>query len=214
MSRANASRVLVVGELNVDVIAVGVQRVPVMGSEVLAKDCRLALGSASAIFAVGMARLGSRVTFVSQVGADIFGDFCLRALKRERIPTAHIQRKHSEKTGVTISLSTTRDRSLITYPGAIASFTIAEFDTSLIRRHDHMHLTSYFLQRGLQPAFPTLFKNAKAGGLTTSFDPNSDPNAAWSKGIKRVLRYTDVLFVNEREASELTGFRRNADALN
>jgi sugar/nucleoside kinase (ribokinase family) len=213
MAKDSPPRVLVVGELNVDVIAIGVQRIPMMGAEVITEDCQLTLGSASAIFCVGMARLGSRVTFVSQVGEDTFGDFCLRAVKREGISTTYVQRKRTEKTGVTISLSSARDRALITYPGAIASFTVEEFDTSLIKRHDHMHLTSYYLQQGLQPAFPALFKNAKAKGLTTSFDPNSDPNASWSNSIKKVLRHTDVLFVNQREASELTGLKSSADAL-
>ena len=213
MSRLKASRVLVVGELNVDVIAVGVQRLPAMGAEVLAEDCQLTLGSASAIFSVGMARLGSRITFVSQVGHDTFGDFCLTALKREGISTTHILRKRTEKTGVTISLSGARDRALITYPGAVASFTVKDVDTNLMKRHDHMHLTSYYLQLGLQQAFPDLMKEAKAKGLTTSFDPNSDPNSSWSNAIRKVLRWTDVLFVNEREAKELTGFSKNRDAL-
>jgi sugar/nucleoside kinase (ribokinase family) len=213
MSRQRVPRVLVVGELNVDVIASGVQRMPRMGAEVITKDCRLTLGSASAIFSVGMVRLGCRVTFVSQVGADTFGDFCLSALKREGISTTHVLRKTDERTGITISLSGARDRALITYPGAIASFTIEEFDRSLTGRHDHMHMTSYYLQLGMQPSFPTLFKNAKAEGLTTSFDPNSDPNASWSNGIKKVLRHTDLLFVNQGEAFELTGLRNTVDAL-
>src|ERR1044072_2030902 len=213
MGKRSAPRVLVVGELNVDIVAVGLERLPVMGAEVITKNCELTLGSASAIFAVGMARLGSPVTFVSQVGRDTFGDFCLNALKREGISTTYVQRKRTEKTGVTISLSTVRDRALITYPGAIASFRVQEFDTSLIARHQHIHLTSYYLQRALQPAFPGLFKKAKAEGLTTSFDPNSDPNSSWGDGIDDVLRNTDLLFVNEREATELTGLTKKRDAL-
>jgi sugar/nucleoside kinase (ribokinase family) len=213
MGKQNAARVLVIGELNVDIVAVGLERLPVMGGEIITQDCELTLGSASAIFAVGMARLGSRVTFVSQVGKDTFGDFCLNALSREGISTTYVQRKTTEKTGVTISLSSMRDRALITYPGAIASFRVQEFDTSLITRHQHIHLTSYYLQRGLRPAFPGLFKKAKAEGLTTSFDPNSDPNSSWGDGIEEVLRHTDLLFVNEREATELTGFKKKRDAL-
>ncbi len=213
MSRSRASRVLVVGELNVDVVAVNIQRIPAMGAEVIAKDCQLTLGSASAIFSVGIAKLGSPVTFISQVGADIFGDFCLKALKREGVPTKHVLSSRSEKTGVTISLSSPKDRALITFPGAIASFKAKDFDTSLLKRHDHMHLTSYYLQKGLRPAFKDLFKKAKAAGLTTSFDPNSDPNSSWGHDILKVLRNTDVLFVNEREACELTGCKKNADAL-
>src|SRR5215211_909451 len=81
MSRSTAARILVIGELNVDIVAAGVRQPPEIGIEVLAKDCELTLGSASAIFAAGVAKLGCVVTFVSQVGKDSFGDFCVAALK-------------------------------------------------------------------------------------------------------------------------------------
>jgi sugar/nucleoside kinase (ribokinase family) len=71
-------------------------------------------------------------------------------------------------------------------------------------KHDHLHLTSYYLQTGLRPSFVSLFQQAKASGLTTSFDPNSDPRDKWDRNIDAVLNYTDVLFVNEREAMKLT----------
>ena len=40
------------GELNVDFIATGLTSLPELGSEILAKDFELTLGSASAIFAI------------------------------------------------------------------------------------------------------------------------------------------------------------------
>jgi sugar/nucleoside kinase (ribokinase family) len=213
MSRIQAPRILVIGELNVDIVASGVRQIPDAGIEVLAENCELTLGSASAIFAAGIAKLGCAVTFVSQVGKDSFGDFCLAALKDEGISTRYVKRKPEEKTGVTIALSNTRDRALITFPGAIASFSAKDFDTSLMKRHQHLHLTSYYLQRGLKPSFPALFRQAKEAGLTTSFDPNTDPSQKWSRSIKSVLRCVDVLFVNEREARALTNGRKKSEAL-
>jgi sugar/nucleoside kinase (ribokinase family) len=203
----------VIGELNVDIVAAGVRQLPETGIEVLAKDCELTLGSASAIFATGIAKLGCAVTFVSQVGKDSFGDFCVAALKDAGISTRYVRRKAAEKTGVTIALSNTRDRALITFPGAIASFSAKDCDTSLMRRHHHLHLTSYYLQRGLKPSFGALFRQAKAAGLTTSFDPNTDPSQKWNRSIKSVLKYADVLFVNEREATALTGCKSTREAL-
>jgi sugar/nucleoside kinase (ribokinase family) len=203
----------VIGELNVDIVAAGVRQIPQTGNEILAEDCELTLGSASAIFAAGIKKLGCAVTFVSQVGKDSFGDFCLAALKQAGISTRYVRRKAEEKTGVTIAISNSRDRALITFPGAIASFSEKDCDLSLMKRHHHLHLTSYYLQRGLKPSFPALFSEAKAAGLTTSFDPNSDPNQKWSRSIKSVLKYTDVLFANEREATALTGRRNKREAL-
>jgi len=213
MSRSTAPRILVIGELNVDIVATGVRQPPETGIEVLAEDCELTLGSASAIFAAGIAKLGCTVTFVSQTGKDRFGDFCVAALKDAGISTRHVQRKAGEKTGVTIALSNTRDRALITFPGAIAGFSAKDCDTSLMKRHQHLHLTSYYLQRALKPSFPALFSQARAAGLTTSFDPNTDPSQKWGRSINKVLKYTDVLFVNEREATALTGCRNKREAL-
>ena len=213
MSRPQVPRILVIGELNVDIVATGVRKPPKTGIEVLAEDCDLTLGSASAIFAAGIAKLGCAVTFVSQVGQDSFGDFCRAALKDAGISTRYVRRKAGEKTGITIALSNSRDRALITFPGAIASFSAKACDTALMRRHHHLHLTSYYLQRGLQPSFPDLFRQAKAAGLTTSLDPNTDPSQKWNRGIKSVLRYADVLFVNEREAKALTGRKNKLEAL-
>jgi sugar/nucleoside kinase (ribokinase family) len=203
----------VIGELNVDIVAAGVRRLPETGIEVLAEDCELTLGSASAIFATGVAKLGCEVTFVSQVGRDSFGDFCLAALKDAGISTRHVRQKATLKTGVTIAISNTRDRALITFPGAIAGFSAKDCDTSLMKGQHHLHLTSYYLQRELKPSFPALFKQAKAEGLTTSFDPNSDPSRRWSRSINSLLKYVDVLFVNEREATALTGCKSSREAL-
>ena len=204
MSRLKRPQVLVIGELNVDIVATGLRTLPEMGSEILVKDCELTLGSASAIFAVGMAKLGHKVTFVSHVGRDSFGDFCIAALKGLGVSTKNVQRKANEKTGVTIALSSKRDRALVTYPGAVASLTADRINDALLKRHDHLHLTSYYLQQGLQSSFAATLREAKALGLTTSFDPNSDPSGRWNSKIDSVLSHVDVLFVNEREATKLT----------
>ena len=203
MARLTSPRILVIGELNVDIVVTGLKSVPKPGVEVLARDYELTLGSASAIFAAGMSKLGHRVTFVSQVGRDSFGDFCIDALERAGVATDNVV-WIDEKTGVTIALSTARDRALLTYPGAISTLTADRIDRSLLEGHQHLHLTSYYLQQGLQPSFADLLRDAKTEGLTTSFDPNSDPAGEWSAGIDRVMPHTDILFVNEREALNLT----------
>ncbi len=213
MSRLQRPKILVIGELNVDIVATGLRSVPEMGAEILAENCEVTLGSASAIFAAGIAKLGHEVTFISHVGQDYFGDFCLRTLKQSGVSIRNVTRKPEEKTGVTIALSGKRDRALVTYAGAVATLTADSIDDKVMARQDHLHLTSYYLQTGLRPSFGPLLQHAKALGLTTSFDPNSDPNDKWDKNIGAVLNYTDVLFVNEREAMRLTGSKSLNSAL-
>lgn len=204
MAAATRLRILVIGELNVDIVATGLRSVPRYGTEILANGFEVTLGSASAIFAMAMARLGHEVTFISEVGDDEFVHFCLSALSERGIATDRVSRKKNVKTGVTISLSSKRDRALVTYPGAIASFDARQLKLSALEFHNHLHMTSYFLQDGLRPSFQKIFAKARKLGMTTSFDPNSDPTGRWKKSIYKVLNYSDVLFVNQREALQLT----------
>jgi sugar/nucleoside kinase (ribokinase family) len=209
----NNGGVVVIGELNVDMVATGLAGPPRMGAEVTVADFELTLGSASAIFACGVAKLGHKVTFISQVGRDDFGEFCLKALRTARVPTDNVLINKRVKTGVTVSLSTRTDRALVTYPGAIASFNYGQLKMAQLRGQRHLHMTSYFLQEGLRPSFPQIFREARRTGLTTSFDPNSDPEQAWGGGINEVLAGTDVLFLNETEARQLTRARGVRGAL-
>ncbi len=203
MEPAN-KRVAVIGELNVDLIATGLTTSPILGQEILATGFQMTLGSASAIFACGAAKLGYEVTFLSCVGRDDFGRFCLDALRAAGVSTGQILEDASLKTGVTISLSTPRDRALVTFPGAIAEFGIERVPLAALRDHNHLHLTSYFLQHRLRPFFSQIISEAKRQGLTTSFDPNSGPSSQWNDAIWDVLDQTDLLFLNESEALQLT----------
>ena len=211
--KAASPGVVVIGELNVDAVATGLRQAPQLGLEILADDFQLALGSASAIFACGVARLGHEVTFISKVGRDDFGDFCLAALRDAGVSTRHVVRDPVEKTGITLALSTRQDRALVTYLGAISSLRYEDVRTALLKGEGHLHLTSYFLQEALRPSFPRLFEEARGLGLTTSFDPNSDPTSSWGDEIWDVLAHTDILFLNRTEALQLTRTRDTRAAL-
>jgi sugar/nucleoside kinase (ribokinase family) len=205
--------VAVIGELNVDIIAAGLTRPPEIGSEIIAEDLQITLGSASAIFASGAARLGHPVTFISKVGADDFGGYCLQALNEIGISTDKIEQDSSIKTGVTLALSTRNDRALVTYLGAISALGYDQIKMSDLSGNSHLHMTSYFLQTALKPSFSRIFKEAREMGLTTSFDPNSDPEQSWNDEILEVLKETDILFLNQTEALQFTRTENLSSAL-
>ena len=57
-------KILVIGELNVDLIVRGLAAFPSLGREIMAGGLSRVLGSSSAICAVGLARLGAMVCCV------------------------------------------------------------------------------------------------------------------------------------------------------
>ena len=210
-SSVDPKRIAIIGELNVDLVTSGIFDRIEFGREVLADDFTVTIGSASAITACGMAKLGHEVTFVSRVGKDEFGAFCLRKLAECGIKTDNVFVAEGSKTGVTVVLSTQRDRALVTFLGAIAEFRYEDIPLAVLDGKDHLHLTSYYLQSALRPDLPRLTAAAKERGLTTSFDPNTDPEQGRDQRIFEVLEHTDMLFLNEPEAKLLAG-RIDADA--
>jgi sugar/nucleoside kinase (ribokinase family) len=198
-------RVLVAGEINVDLILQGYHAFPAPGKEVLVDDFVMALGSASAICAMGLARLGTPVAFVSKLGADPWGAFCLDTMARAGIDVTRVVSDPGLKTGVTASISSPRDRALVSFLGSIAALRGDDVGDALLRGFDHLHVSSYFLQEGLRPGCRSLFTRARAAGLTTSLDPGFDPSERWGRDLEETLREVDLFFPNEVELRGMTG---------
>jgi sugar/nucleoside kinase (ribokinase family) len=200
-------RIVVAGETNVDVVLWGPMAEP--GREALADDCVLTLGSASAICAMGLARLGNPVSFVSRVGADLWGDYCLGVLQSAGIDTAHVVRDPALKTGITVSISSRGDRALVTYLGSMDAVTEADVPDSVLSGAAHLHVSSFFLQSRLRPGVSRLFARARANGLTTSLDPGFDPQQRWNGDLHAAIDAADLFFPNE---GELLGMARVPNA--
>ena len=209
-----ARRVLVVGEINVDLVFKGLGGTPTPGQEVLADDMLMTPGSSSMICAMGLARLGDAVSFHGKLGNDPWGNYCLDALRKAGIDIASVRPDASLRTGVTVSLSTEQDRSLVTYAGAIASLRADEVSDVLLAQADHLHVSSFYLQEALRPQCKTLFERATAAGLTTSLDPGFDPRRIWGADLIDTLQAVDLFLPNEEELLALSGSDSLSDALN
>lgn len=206
-------RILVAGEINVDLVFKGCRSVPEAGREVLADDFVMTPGSSSMICAMGLARLGSPVAFHGRLGADSWGDYCLGALRGAGIDTASLQQDATLRTGITASLSTPQDRALVTFPGAIGELREGDITDGMLAAADHLHVSSYYLQRALRPRCRELFARAHAAGLSTSLDPGFDPEKLWGLDLVEVLREVDVFLPNEDELLAITGSRDVTAAL-
>lgn len=208
------TRILVAGELNVDLVLSGLPSLPIKGRELIGTDFQVVLGSSSAITAARLAALGVIVDFAGIVGDDDFGQFVLRELKHYGVGTKHIQRVVSS-TGVTIALTYSQDRALLTYPGTIALYDGRDLTVELLSQYDHLHVGSFFLQSGLQAALPGVFQHARKLGLTTSLDVGWDPLEVWGANpyLEPTLAQTDYFFPNESESQALTGANGRIESL-
>ena len=170
-------------------------------------DFAMTLGSSCAITGAGLVRLGNSAVYFGKTGADLGGRFCLERMTALGLGVSHVKLDPALKTGVTVSLTSRADRSLMSYLGATTALTAAEVPDGIFRGFDHLHSSSYFIQRGLHPGFEDVYQRASTHGLTTSLDPACDPAGEWKSDLERVLRHVDVFLPNEVELEGITGER-------
>ena len=196
--------ILVAGEINPDLILSG-NVTPEFGQvEKLVDSAALTIGSSSAIFACGAARLGLKVAFIGVCGDDVFGKFMLDEMSKRGVDVSNVIVHAGGQTGLSVILNDHVDRAILTHPGLIAELRASDITDSLLAQASHLHVASYFLQTKLQPDLTSLFQRARSLGLTTSLDTNYDPSERWT-GFDELLAVTNVFLPNEAEAKSLTG---------
>ena len=195
--------ILVAGEINPDLILSG-NVLPQFGQvEKLVDSAALTIGSSSAIFACGAARLGLKVAFIGVCGEDVFGRFMLEEMQKRQVDTSHVIYHPTGSTGLSVILNQKTDRAILTYQGLIDALSTKDIDENLLAQCRHLHVASYYLQTNLQPGLADLFKYAHSRGLSTSLDTNYDPSETWC-GLDELLPNTDVFLPNQIEALAIT----------
>src|SRR5512134_2594139 len=126
--------ILVAGEINPDLILTG-DVVPAFGQvEKLVDSASLTIGSSSAIFACGAARLGLKVAFIGICGDDIFGRFMLAEMQKRDVDIGNVILRKDGQTGLSVILSTGPDRAILTHPGLIAALRASDVPNDLLRQ--------------------------------------------------------------------------------
>jgi sugar/nucleoside kinase (ribokinase family) len=206
-------RILVAGELNLDLILQNYLSFPALGQETLVEDITLTLGSSGAICAAGLAKLGNQVSFTGKLGCDSWGDASLEFLAKLGIESSRVIRDAAVKTGITVSITSPRDRAMVTYLGAMEAMHLDEIAAPGWDGLHHLHISSIFLQRALRPDLKPLLALAHAHGLTTSIDPGFDPEEKWGRDVIDTLAEVDVFLPNEVELAGITGLSDPEQAL-
>lgn len=206
--------VVVVGELNIDLILNKLEKFPEIGKEVISHEMQQTLGSSSAIFANNLSVLGAKVSFIGKVGDDGYAAQIREALQSGGVYIDHLLTTNDNNTGITVAFNFENDRAMVTYPGAMNDLSVNDISDEVLGESKHLHVSSIFLQEGLKIGVVDLFKRAKSLGLTTSLDPQWDPEEKWDVDLNALLPYVDVFLPNEAEIQNLTKTNSVEEAIN
>ena len=173
-------------------------------------------GGAPANVAVAAARLGAKAGFAGKIGCDGFGDILRDTLEKEGVDTTFLYRTDEQPTTLAIvHVDDAGERSFSFYRNPGADTQITEEEALAILEGDAAPAVLHFGSLSLttepsRSAVLKLVEQAKAGGVTISYDPNYRP-ALWDSEeaavemMKAPLGMVDILKIADNELEMLTG---------
>jgi len=180
------------------------------------------LAGAETNVAIGLARLGLRVGWVSRLGADSFGDYVRASVTSEGVDCSRVATDPSRRTGFMLkTCSSDGEDPAIEYHragSAASAMTVASLDEAYLLSARHLHATGIF--PALMPETFALSEHAmqlaRAAGRGVSFDPNLRPSlwlgpAQMAAGINRLARQARWVLPGLAEGRLLTGRNTPAD---
>ncbi|BBP92723.1 hypothetical protein BsIDN1_63410 [Bacillus safensis] len=137
-----------------------------------------ALAGAESNVAVGLARLGFRVGWMSKVGADSLGTFILEELQKEGVDTSAVLRSNDgSQTGILLKSKVMDGDPDVTYyrkGSAASTMSPSDFPAAYFKQAGHLHMTGIppALSSGMRAFSFRVLQEMKEAGKTISFDPN------------------------------------------
>ena len=195
---------LTVGEAFQDLIFVGLPHMPRNGEELRTMHFVPTIGGGAVITATAASRLGLRTAIVSALSRD-----AAMALRRDKVRVVNVKRA-AEAHAVTVSLSTKRDRSFVTFNG-VNDRLEGRLPAAIARqraRHVHLAFAPRHCARWVR-----IVEGLRARGVTTSWDFGWNPPLRSAAGFGALLHASDLIFVNEAEAALYARTRGSAVAV-
>ena len=140
----------------------------------------LAVAGAEFNVAVGVARLGHRVTYMTKLGKDPFGQRIIHVLNENKIGNEFVAWSDTKKTGFMLKDRVSQgDPDIFYFRAGSAASTLSVEDVEKIRfdEYSHIHLTGILpaLSESTRAAVNLMFDKARQAGLLITFDPNLRP---------------------------------------
>lgn len=196
----NNKRIVVIGSTNVDMV-VNTVRIPSPGETVLGGRFLMGSGGKGANQAVAIARLGGKVSLISKVGNDIFGQQAVQSFLNEGIEIECLLTDPDAATGVAlITVDSDGENSIVVASGANGKLTPEDVRQCLGKLPD----AAVLLMQLEIPVETVEFAIRYASDHGIKVILNPAPASSLSASC---LRLVDIITPNRVEAEALTGIK-------
>ena len=195
------SYISVFGIFVADISFVG-KRIPTVGESMIGSKYNISPGGKGCNQATAIAKLGGKVSFISKIGKDTYGDMAIKILSENEIEISAVDIDPKSQTGVAgIMLDETTGKNAINViVGAPATLTIKDLE----KHFNIIDKSEIFLTQLETPVGVTLecLKKAKENNVLTILNP-----APAAKIDNQFFKYVDYFTPNETEAEFYTDIK-------
>jgi ribokinase len=195
------SYITVFGIFVADISFVG-KRIPTVGESMIGSKYNISPGGKGCNQATAIAKLGGKVSFISKIGKDTYGDMAIKILSENKIEISAVDIDPKSQTGVAgIMLDETTGKNAINViVGAPATLTIKDLE----KHFNIIDKSEIFLTQLETPVGITLecLKKAKENNVLTILNP-----APAAKIDNQFFKYVDYFTPNETEAEFYTDIK-------
>ncbi len=196
--------IIVVGDAGFDVLAKPDGPIVVGGDR--RAGVRMALGGAGANTAAWLAHLGAATALVGRVGDDPAGRQVRAELTGAGVRCVLTVDPHASTCCVVVLVDEHGQRTMLADRGAGTHLHATDLPAALLTDATHLHLSGYvLLDAASRPAGVAMLGAARAGGLTTSVDPQAAALLTDPAGFRAAVAGIDLLLPNTEELTALTG---------
>jgi len=195
------SYISVFGIFVADISFVG-KRIPTVGESMIGSKYNISPGGKGCNQATAIAKLGGKVSFISKIGKDAYGDMAIKILSENKIEISAVDIDPKSQTGVAgIMLDETTGKNAINViVGAPETLTIKDLE----KHFNIINKSEIFLTQLETPVGVTLecLKKAKENNVLTILNP-----APAAKINNQFFKYVDYFTPNETEAEFYTDIK-------
>lgn len=173
-------------------------RLPKIGETIIGSGFKMGPGGKGSNQSVAAARLGAKVTIISKLGRDAFGEIALKTWKDEGVVARPAQSDDATGGAFIFVNHDSGENAIIVYPGAAGTISVADVEAA----SDAIRGAKVFVTQLEQPipAAQRGLEIARAAGVTTIFNPAPAVPIPDS-----IYPFCDYIVPNETEAAALTG---------
>jgi sugar/nucleoside kinase (ribokinase family) len=205
---------VVLGEVALDVVLAGVDKIPRRWSEVgNVRSAGIFTAGSAGYVAQCFSKLGGRAAIVGRIGDDSLGKIVVEGFHDCNVCTNSLAVDKAFETEVS-TVIVYNDRNKSSVVSKVPPLRLDKLDPTCLHGAKAFHIGAYLMVPDIWGHdIVRWIRHAEREGISVSLDPQMSATGEWKKAFEGVLEHLDLLLLDEVEVRKISGKKRTPDAV-